>query len=529
MGDVYSDYRAVVDQNERLAVTLREARTQIIELQQEVNRLAEPPSGLGIFLHAVEDGTAYVSTAGREMRVQVSPEVEIAELAAGQKVVLNEALNIVATLGYETIGEIVTFKRMLADGERALIVSQADENQIARLADPLRGQPLGAGDSLLLERRSGYLYERIPAAEVADAIIEESDGVAFADIGALDQQIEKIRDAVEMPNLHTDLFRRYQLLSPKGLLLHGPPGCGKTLVINAIANSLARQAETSFLRIHGTKLLSKYIGETERHIRLVFQNARLKASAGGPVIVFFDDMDSLFRSRGGSAENDLSNTVVPQLLSEIDSISGLGNVVVIGATNREDMIDPAVLSPGRFDVKIRFSRPDSVAASDIFARYLTVSLPLHRDELTRHDGMAQAAVAAMIASVVERMYSEREENNFAEVTYASGDKELLYFRDFNSGAKIRNIVDRAKRMAIKEDLRTGEQGLRTAHLLAAFAEEVTENSLSGIACADDWARISGRKGERIVYIRTVATYGGEFVGRSIEPTERPELSGGLNL
>jgi len=461
------------------------------------------------------------------MRVNVSPSVNVDELRPGQEVMLNEAFNVVEASSYETVGEVVMLKEILEDGERVLVISNHDEERIVRIAEPLRDEPLRAGDSLLLEPRSGYVYERIPKAEVEELILEEVPDISYSDIGGLNGQIEMIRDAVELPYLHKELFREHKLRPPKGVLLYGPPGCGKTLIAKAVANSLAKQVaektgrdvgKSFFLNIKGPELLNKYVGETERHIRLVFQRAREKASEGTPVIVFFDEMDSIFRTRGSGVSSDVENTIVPQLLSEIDGVEGLENVIVIGASNREDMIDPAILRPGRLDVKIKIERPDAEAARDIFSKYITPDLPLHPDDLAEHGGSPTATVNAMIQRVVELMYAETEENRFLEVTYANGDKEVLYFKDFNSGAMIQNIVDRAKKMAIKDYLENGSKGLRVSHLLQACVDEFSENEdLPNTTNPDDWARISGKKGERIVYIRTlVSGKKGADAGRSID-------------
>jgi proteasome-associated ATPase len=525
--ELQTNLAGVSAQNERLANTLREARDQIVALKEEVDRLAQPPAGFGVFLQANEDGTADIFTGGRKLRVNVSPTVELDDLQRGQELMLNEALNVVEAMEFELIGDIVTLKEVLEDGERALVIGHTDEERVVRLAEPLLDGTLRTGDALLLEPRSGYVYERVPKSEVEELVLEEVPDIDYRQIGGLGNQIEQIRDAVELPYLHADLFKEYELRPPKGVLLYGPPGCGKTLIAKAVANSLAKkvaevtgrpQGKSYFLNIKGPELLNKYVGETERQIRLVFQRAREKASEGTPVIVFFDEMESLFRTRGSGVSSDVENTIVPQLLAEIDGVEGLENVIVIGASNREDMIDPAILRPGRLDVKIKIERPDAEAAKDIFSKYLLDTLPLHSDDLAEHGQSPAGTVDAMIQSVVERMYSESEENRFLEVTYANGDKEVLYFKDFNSGAMIQNIVDRAKKMAIKDFLDHEQRGLRVSHLLAACVDEFKENEdLPNTTNPDDWARISGKKGERIVFIRTLVTgKQGADTGRSID-------------
>src|SRR4051812_19210411 len=526
LADAQRSLAGLTSQNERLAQTLREARDQIMKLKEEVDRLAQPPAGFGTFLNRNEDDSIDVFTGGRKLRVNVSPSVDLDTLRRGQEVMLNEALNVVAAFDYEEVGEVVMFKELLADGERALVIANADEERVVRLAEPLRGNTIRAGDSLLLDSRAGYAYEKVPKSEVEELVLEEVPDIAYESIGGLGTQIEAIRDAVGLPYLHPQLFKEHQLKPPKGVLLYGPPGCGKTLIAKAVANSLAKkvaaktgqEGKSYFLNIKGPELLNKYVGETERHIRLVFQRAREKASGGTPVIVFFDEMDSLFRTRGSGVSSDVENTIVPQLLSEIDGVELLENVLVIGASNREDMIDPAILRPGRLDVKIKIERPDAESARDIFSKYLTTSLPLHADDVAEFGGDRDATVAGMIRATVERMYTETEENRFLEVTYANGDKEVLYFKDFNSGAMIQNIVDRAKKMAIKDLLDNGQKGVRVTHMLQACVDEFKENEdLPNTTNPDDWARISGKKGERIVFIRTLITgKQGTEPGRSID-------------
>jgi proteasome-associated ATPase len=526
LSHLQSSLASVTAQNERLTRTLKDAREQIVTLKAEVDRLAQPPSGYGTVLESYDDGTVDVLTAGRKMRVAVSPSIGEETLHPGQEVMLNEAMNVVAGRGYERVGEIVTLKELLGS-DRALVVGHADEERVARVAESLSDTPVRAGDALLMDTRSSFVYERIPKAEVEELVLEEVPDIDYADIGGLAGQIEQIRDAIELPYLHPDLFKEHQLRPPKGVLLYGPPGCGKTLIAKAVAASLAAKVaevtgkplgKSYFLNIKGPELLNKYVGETERHIRLIFQRAREKASDGTPVVVFFDEMDSLFRTRGSGVSSDVETTIVPQLLSEIDGVERLENVIVIGASNREDMIDPAILRPGRLDVKIKIERPDAESARDIFSKYLRTDLPLHESDIAQHEGSRERTVDAMIQAAVERMYSEIDDNRFLEVTYANGDKETLYFKDFNSGAMIQNIVDRAKKMAIKDLLTTGQRGIRVEHLLASCLDEFKENEdLPNTTNPDDWARISGKKGERIVYIRTLITgKAGTEPGRSID-------------
>jgi proteasome-associated ATPase len=520
------DITRAVAQNEKLVATIQAEREKIEALKEEVEKLTQPPASFGVFLGANEDGSVDVFTSGRKMRVMPDPEIDATRYARGAEVILNEALNVVEILEQDRQGEVVTVKELLGD-DRVVVVGRGDEEIVAIVSQALRGEKFRAGDPLLLDPRSGHVLERLPKEQVEELVLEEIPDISYEDIGGLGVQIEDIKDAVELPFLYAELFREHQLSPPKGVLLYGPPGCGKTLIAKAVAHSLAEQvaektgrtdAHSYFLNVKGPELLNKYVGETERQIRLIFQRAKEKSAEGFPVIVFFDEMDSIFRMRGSGISSDVENTIVPQLLSEIDGVETLKNVIVIGASNREDLIDPAILRPGRLDVKIKIERPDAQSAKDIMSKYLTPGVPIHEDEVKTSGGDPAAACKRMIDRTIERMYAPSEENRFLEVTYQNGDKEILYFKDFNSGAMIENIVARSKKAAIKRFLHHSEKGIKGEDLLESIRAEFKEHEdLPNTTNPDDWARISGKKGERIVYVRTLL---GDRAGEGSRQVER---------
>jgi proteasome-associated ATPase len=519
-----------VGQNEKLSYTLRESREHIASLRDEVEKLTQPPSGYGVIVGKNDDSTVDILTSGRKMRVTVHPEIDFDGLERGAEVVLNESFNVVKVRTPEAIGEVVHLKEVLEDGVRAVVTGRGDDERVCELADSIRGTLLRSGDLLRMDPKSNLLLERLSQPEVEHLLLEEVPDISYADIGGLDSQIEQIADAVELPFLYGDLFAEHQLPAPKGILLYGPPGCGKTLIAKAVANSLAKKvslanggekAKSYFINIKGPELLNKYVGETERQIRLVFQRAREKSEEGWPVIVFFDEMDSMFRTRGTGISSDMESTIVPQLLAEIDGVEGLRNVIVIGATNREDLIDPAILRPGRLDVKIRIERPDEKAARQIFARYLTNELPISSTTIEQYGGSTEVAISKMIEATVSEMYRQDEENRFLEVTYQNGDRDVMYFKDFSSGAMIENIVRRAKKLAIKRLIAGGERGINLEDLKLSIRQEFKEHEdLPNTTNPDDWAKISGKKGERIVFIRTLVrdTSDKNSGGRAIEKT-----------
>ena len=514
--EVKGQLARAMSQNDRLASTLREARDRIASLREEVEKLSSPPSGYGLVLDTNDDGTIDVFTGGRKMRVERHPDLED-DLNTGTEVVLNESMNVVMARDSHQTGSIVSIVEVLND-DRCVVSGRADEERVVTIGEALRDELLRAGDAVRVDAAYEVALEKLPRPEVEHLMLEDVPDVSYNDIGGLGPQIEAITDAVELPFLHSDLFLEHELPAPKGILLYGPPGCGKTMIAKAVANSLAQKVKAQrsedegddgevrsyFFNIKGPELLNKYVGETERQIRLVFQRAREKSEEGWPVIVFFDEMESLFRTRGSGVSSDVETTIVPQLLAEIDGVESLKDVVVIGASNREDMIDPAILRPGRLDVKIKVERPDEAAAREIFAIYLHSKLPLHPDELGINGGDELQTVAAMIDRTVTKMYADDEDNRFLEVTYANGEKEILYFKDFNSGAMIENVVARAKKYAIKRFLAEGVKGLKADDMMLAIRDEFRENEdLPNTTNPDDWARISGKKGERIVYIRTL--------------------------
>jgi proteasome-associated ATPase len=509
-------------QNEKLVATLQEAKAQIEALRSEVDKLTAPPSTYAIFSSMNGDQTANVYVAGRKMKVNVHPSIKTKELRKGQEVILNEAFNIIESRGFDGQGEVVRLKDLL-EGKRALVTLHFDEEKVAELGEPLIEQRLSVGDHLLFDPRSGYVVEKLPKSEAEELVLEEVPDVDYDHIGGLGKELEQVRDAVELPFLHPQLFAEHKLSPPKGVLLYGPPGCGKTMIAKAVANSIAKklrhltgkEIRSFFLHVKGPELLNKYVGESERQVREVFKKAKERAADGHPVIVFFDEMDALFRTRGSGISSDVESTIVPQFLSEIDGVERLRNVIVIGASNRQDLIDPAVLRAGRLDVKIKISRPDMIAAREIFGKYITPDLPFTKDELDRHAGDPRAVVERIVGATVEAMYATSEENKFLEVTYASGEKEMLYFKDFASGALIEGVVSRAKKYAIKRAIANEERGLKTEDFLRAIRDEFKEHEdLPNTTNPDDWAKIAGKKGEKIIHVRTITA--GSTESRQIE-------------
>ncbi len=509
-------------QNEKLVATLQEAKSQIETLRAEVEKLTAPPSTYGIFSSLDTDGTGNVYVSGRKMKVSLHPSIKAKDLRKGQEVILNEALNVIAVRGFDVQGEVVRLKDVL-EGNRALVTLHFDEEKVAELGEPLLNERLSVGDHLLYDVRSGCVIEKLPKSEAEELVLEEVPDVDYEHIGGLQKEIDQVRDAVELPFLYPHIFSNYKLSAPKGVLLYGPPGCGKTLIAKAVASSIAKklghlkdkQLRSYFLHVKGPELLNKYVGESERQVREVFKKAKERADDGHPVIVFFDEMDALFRTRGTGISSDIESTIVPQFLSEIDGVERLTNVIVIGASNRQDLIDPAVLRAGRLDVKVKVGRPDATAARDIFSKYVTTDLPFAEEDLSRHGGDARALEDSLMNLTVDAMYATTDENKFIEVTYANGEKEVLYFKDFASGALIEGIVSRAKKFAVKRAIAKEGTGLRAEDLIRAIREEFKEHEdLPNTTNPDDWAKVAGKKGEKIVHLRTIS--GGPAEARQIE-------------
>lgn len=483
--------------NERLADALSRARAKLAEMDERVAALSARPRTYGIFLEWT-GATADVLVGGRLMNLSVAPGVH--SLGRGTRVHLSEQLVVLEDRGYPVEGDVVTAKLVMSSGR--ILATTAQSEHVLWVADSLKGTAIKPGDSLRADLSTKLVYELLERPDVAKLLLEENPDVSYADIGGLGSQIEQMRDSIELPFDQPELYREHGLKPPKGVLLYGPPGCGKTLIAKAVASSLAEGSTPHFLNVKGPQLLDKYVGETERQVREIFAKARERAATGQPVVVFFDEMEALFRTRGSGVSSDVETTVVPQLLAEIDGVEKLDNVIVIGASNREDMIDPAILRPGRLDLKIKISRPDRDGALDIFSKYLTPDLPIHPDELSAW-GSAENAVREMAEATVNALFARDESTAYVELTLQDGSTEVLYLSDFVSGAMIAALVDRAKKNAIKDLLSTGVKGLSTDHLLDALDQEAAENEdMTSVTNPAEWARVNGQQTSRpVVAIR----------------------------
>ena len=513
--------RTLGTRNAKLVSMLKASRDKLEEMNARLEALAEPPSTYGTLLAVSHKGQeAEVFTNNRRMRVPVSPLVDRAAMVPGCTVRLAEGLQVVEVTGIEDSGDIAQVVEIV--GERVIIADKMGEESVVKAAGSLRDAVLAKditpGDSVIVDRRSGWAFEAVPRTEVTSLVLEEVPDVSYEDIGGLSHQIEQIRDAVELPFLHPEIYLEYGLRPPKGVLLYGPPGNGKTLIAKAVANSLAQQmggqsggvaaagedkprAKSYFLNIKGPELLNKFVGETERQIRQIFEQARRVASSGKPVIVFFDEMEAIFRTRGTGVSSDMESTVVPQLLAELDGVESVGNVIVIGASNREELIDPAVLRPGRLDVKIRVERPDASAAEDILSKYLTSAIPMNEQLVAEH-GSADAAAAHLRGRVISQVFATDASRRYVTLHFADGSSKDLFWSDFVSGAMLANIVDRAKTSAIKNALRgTTTGGLTVQHVEDAVAAEAHDNEdLPDTTNPAEWARIYGHTNKRVVDI-----------------------------
>lgn len=484
--DAHRQIVSLTEKNGRLSKALHAARGQLAMMRSQLEQITKPPAQIATLV-AIESDELEVRLGAKQLRVGYAPTVDPSELSVGMRVRLSEDLIVLGSLGYPAEGEVATVRETLPNSRVVVATSTGGEKTLV-LAGRLRHGGITSGDSVLVDANAGTVFEKLVREDVEQLLTPSIPDVTYADIGGLDDQIERVRDAVELPFKHPQLYTSFGLRAPRGILLYGPPGCGKTLIAKAVANSLGSAKEPAcFLSVKGPELLNKFVGETERQIRALFARARSLADSGRVVVIFFDEMEALFRTRGSGISSDVETMIVPQLLAEMDGMESLDNVIIIGASNREDMIDPAVLRPGRLDVHIRIDRPSEQGASEILRIHLPDSLP------------SQEPVAKLRELAMELLYDKSERTEIFAVETSSAPRKQIYLADTVTGATIAAVVEAAKRLAIKDALAGKGQAMTAAHIRAAVQEQVSSaREMGGAALAEEWMGMFGAKVTKII-------------------------------
>ena len=480
-------------------ITFQEARKTIVELEGALEKVTAPANRIATYLGAPNEGIAYISIGGSDYYTNVDPRVDIGSLKVGTRVLVNEAYAVVGDLGYSPSGPVSKVIDILSDGRLRVGQEHGLQAVVLERSSTLREVPLKVGEDIRIDPSYKVALERLTTPETKDYYLEDVPELPWNKIGGQQEAIQAIKDTIEMPALHPELFKRYQYSTPKGFLLYGPPGCGKTLIGKATAYNLVRQLNEEsgeglkecFMHVKGPEILNMWLGESERIVREIFARAREKRKEGFLPVVFIDEAESVLGTRRAIRSHNIANTVVPMFCSEMDGIESLQDVILILASNRPDLIDPAILRPGRIDRKIKVKRPDKAAALDIFGIYMTTELPVHPEALDAHQGDAAAAVRAMLERANEELFAHREDTAFLEVTLRSGRRDILHRGDLASGAIIASIVQRAKESAIKRAIATGvEGGISAEDLTEAVVTEYGENEIfPPTDNAEDWLKL----------------------------------------
>src|SRR5467141_3568043 len=507
--------------------TIVEARRMIEKLEEVIKKVTSPANRIGTFLGATSRDTAHIVVGGADYYCNVDPRIPLAKLKNGTRVLVNEAYVIVGDLGFETAGPVTKITEVLSDDRLRVGSEHGLQSIVLQRSADLASSTLKSGDEVRVDSNYRMALEMLSSTKSHEHYLDVVPELPWEKVGGQEGALQAIKDAIELPLLHPDLFKKFQHATPKGFLLYGPPGCGKTLIGKATAFNLTKQLGAKsgtemreyFMHVKGPEILNMWVGESERMVREIFATAREKRGEDFMPFLFIDEAESILGTRRASRHSNILSTLVPMFCSEMDGIDSLNDVVIILASNRADLIDPAILRPGRIDRKIKVNRPNREGAREVYRIYLTPDLP-YDGALGKEAENIGAAVDKLIERFVDWQFTRREENKFLEVTLRSGRKEVLYRSDLISGAIIASIVERAKAIAIKRAIATQQpEGIRETDLQLAFNAEYVENDIFPSSdVTEDWLKLIDYEPENVVKIAPV---------RPLGPNARPTSRSGV--